>query len=218
MSHEEAKVHGQALTTISDTRPSVLQYVDHNVPNATSAQLNLPIQVAMPPTVVDGNAYGYDFNSHSIEQPVTSSSAQQYNRLINLLPSQVPGSAPQQPSSSAMQRHHQQGQTHDWSLWDRHGQLPQSPSDPTSWPSEYSSPQRQSLSFSECVNLNPMSTCTATSAMPPVAYSGYGNGLYATQLMNPAGAVEIGLSSESGMDARWMTLMHDCGIMGAEAP
>jgi len=215
MSHEDVKVHGPALTTISDTRPSVLQYVDHNLANATPAQLNLPIQVGIPPTIVGGNAYGYVLNKHSIEQPVASSKAQQYNRFINLLPSQAPGSVPHQPSSSAMQRHHQPEQALDWPLWDRHGQLPQSPSDPNSWPSQYSSPQRQSLSFSEGVNVNPLATYTST--MPPVAYSGYGDGLNAAQLMNPAGAVEIGLSSESGMDARWMTLMHDCGIMGAEA-
>lgn len=204
--HEE--VHGQALTTISDTRPN-----NRNLA-ATSAHLDLPIQVDMPPTIVGVNAYGYVSSSHSIKQPVASCSAQQYNRLIDLLPSQVPGSLPQQPSSSAMQRYDQPEKTRNWSLWDRHGQLPQSPSDANSWPSQYSSPQRQSLSFSEGVNLSPLSTYT--SAMPPVAYSGYGDGLYAAQLMNPAGAVEIGLSSESGMDARWMTLMHDCGIMEAD--
>jgi hypothetical protein len=207
MSHEEVKVHGQALTTIPDTRPSVLQYVDQ-----TPAQLNLPIQVGMPPTIMGGNAYGYVSNNHSIEQPVASSSAQQYNRFIDLLPSQAQNSVSQQPPSSAMQHHHQPEQARHWPLWDRHGQLSQRPSDSNSWPSQYSSPQRQSLSFSEGVNVNPLETYT--NAMPPVASSGYGD---AAQLMNPAGAVEIGLSSESGMDARWMTLMHDCGIMEGEA-
>ncbi|KDR81167.1 hypothetical protein GALMADRAFT_222679 [Galerina marginata CBS 339.88] len=34
--------------------------------------------------------------------------------------------------------------------------------------------------------------------------------------MDPAGAVEMGLSSESGMDAGWMSFMRDCGIMDVE--
>ena len=32
-------------------------------------------------------------------------------------------------------------------------------------------------------------------------------------VMDPAGVVEMGLSSESGMDAGWLTFMRDCGIM-----
>ncbi|KAF8798605.1 hypothetical protein BYT27DRAFT_7203180 [Phlegmacium glaucopus] len=32
-------------------------------------------------------------------------------------------------------------------------------------------------------------------------------------VMDPAGVVEMGLSSESGMDAGWLTFMKDCGIM-----
>ncbi|KAF8159162.1 fungal-specific transcription factor domain-containing protein [Crassisporium funariophilum] len=38
-----------------------------------------------------------------------------------------------------------------------------------------------------------------------------------TQVMDPAGAVELGLSSESGMDAGWLSFMRDCGIMDTES-
>lgn len=31
--------------------------------------------------------------------------------------------------------------------------------------------------------------------------------------MHPTGAVDVGLSSESGMDAGWLSFMRDCGIM-----
>ncbi|KAF9477057.1 hypothetical protein BDN70DRAFT_862320 [Pholiota conissans] len=34
-----------------------------------------------------------------------------------------------------------------------------------------------------------------------------------TSTMDPTGAVEMGLSSESGMDASWISFMRDCGIM-----
>ena len=34
-----------------------------------------------------------------------------------------------------------------------------------------------------------------------------------TNTMDPTGAVEMGLSSESGMDANWITFIRDCGIM-----
>ena len=46
-----------------------------------------------------------------------------------------------------------------------------------------------------------------------VNMSGFNWAEVGTNTMDPTGAVEMGLSSESGMDASWITFMRECGIM-----
>ncbi|TFK37395.1 fungal-specific transcription factor domain-containing protein [Crucibulum laeve] len=227
-----------AMDTMPEVHPSLVEYLSQDAVR----RAHVPASPIQPNNMTGGNQqYPQDYSSSNSQQQPNNRKqlGEMYSNFMGYLASRTVPSAPVTPPSPAVQNSYgvvpqyaSSSSSLQYAPSPQNDNTNQSSAPPFNWSSPSlvtptnhpASSQITSLPESYST-LSNFSTPQVLSSSLPMQdpYNGFTNSYFSgrststfgtPQSTNNSGAiVEIGLSTDSGMDAKWLSFMRECGIM-----